>query len=278
MSRKVMKLSAFALLIIMLLSSCSETIQTISPTSEPSETVAETVTAIKTETSVPEPTPKKLPSMYDVYHASMAGNTLNDVFEIMGECEDYVFSYSYVWYFWTIDTGENVAIWFEHNNDYTNFENWVLIRYTVSETVSYDEAVAFDNDTVKLTVKQLDEEFGDCLYSFNDAYVWRLDNGKFLRFCNSYYRGITEEDTWKYFLQIVDRIPHEKTLNVKEGMTFQEALDILGYTGTYYSTNFFTEYAWELDNGQLFKIHFDHPMPKKDSVIAEVTYIGIPKE
>ncbi len=57
-----MKLSAFALLIIMLLSSCSETIQTISPTSEPSETGLAETTSLETEQATPTPTLSATPT------------------------------------------------------------------------------------------------------------------------------------------------------------------------------------------------------------------------
>ncbi len=264
----------------LLLSSCIENVQTISPTAEPSETVAETetTTQTETETSVPETTPKKLPAFEDVSSVCIKGNTIDDVCKVLGEYEDYVIGYSYVWYFWTLDTGENLTIWFKHNKDYANFENWDFDKYTISEKVSYDEAVAFDDDK-EVTINEIKEKFGEGWYVPDGAYIWRLDNGQFLRFYQRYYPGFeTEEDSFKFFLQIIEPVPYEKTLNVKEGMTFQEALDILGYTGTFYSTNFVTEYAWELDNGQLFKIHFDTWVLKADLAITEVIYIDIPKE
>jgi hypothetical protein len=63
-------------------------------------------------------------------------------------------------------------------------------------------------------------------------------------------------------------------------MTFQEAVDILGFTGMCKGSgiNFNTNYGWELDNGQIFNICFGSSTAKADAVISDVSYIGIPKE
>lgn len=262
------------LIIVIVLSSCMENVQTIAPTAEPSET--ETATQNQTETNIPETTLKKLPTIEDVVSVYAKGNTIHDVCKVLGEYEDYVIGYYYAWYFWTLDDGKKATLWFTYDDSATDVNGLSLDGYSISNVVSYDIALKHDKSE-NVMLDELKKDIGEPLYINNYSYVWQVDNGQYLKYYTYGYSGGSIEMFKESEVQIIERVPYDKTLEVKPGMTFQEAVDILGYIGISNGSAIVRNYGWELDNGQFFNIRFDTGI-KADSVIAEVSYIGIAKE